>query len=65
MNKTKPNHEVTILHNAGFFSCCSVRLHMIIQYFNSYKKLPQIVNSSNSNVVRRHQKHGSSQHQET
>lgn len=33
-------------HNAGFFSCCSVRLHDIIQYFNSNKQLPDGVDSS-------------------
>ena len=32
-------------HNAGFFSCCSVKLDNIIQYYNKYKKLP-IVDSS-------------------
>jgi hypothetical protein len=33
-------------HNAGFFSCCSVRLDNIISYFNTNKKLPVIVDSS-------------------
>jgi len=32
--------------HAGFFSCCSVRLDKIIDYFNSNKKLPQNVDSS-------------------
>ena len=31
---------------AGFYSCCSVRLHNIIEYFNKYKCLPFIVDSS-------------------
>ena len=38
--------ELIITHNAGFFSCCSVRLHEIINYFNNNKLLPTIVNSS-------------------
>jgi hypothetical protein len=31
---------------AGFFSCCSVRLHNIIEYFNKHRYLPIIVDSS-------------------
>ena len=27
-------------HNAGFFSCCSLRLDNIIRFFNKYKLLP-------------------------
>lgn len=33
-------------HNYGFFSCCSIRLHDIIQYFNLHKTLPDSVDSS-------------------
>jgi hypothetical protein len=33
-------------HNAGFFSCCSVRLNEITNYFNHNRKLPEIVDSS-------------------
>lgn len=48
----KENHiEKKILvtsHNAGFFSCCSVRLHDIVKYFNEKKYLPEIVDSSKS-----------------
>jgi len=39
-------NKLTIIHNAGFFSCCSVRLYNIINYFNKNKKLPEIVDSS-------------------
>ena len=39
-------HELTITHNAGFFSCCSVRLHDIIHFFNTHKRLPQSINVS-------------------
>ena len=33
-------------HNAGFFSCCSVKLSETIDFINSNKKLPEIVDSS-------------------
>jgi len=33
-------------HNAGFFSCCSMRLDEIIKFFNKYKLLPIKVDSS-------------------
>lgn len=33
-------------HNAGFFSCCSVRLAQIINYYNEYKKEPKILDFS-------------------
>jgi hypothetical protein len=33
-------------HNAGFFSCCSVKLHEIVDFINSNKKLPDSVDSS-------------------
>ncbi len=38
--------SIKIIHNAGFFSCCSVKLHQIIKFFNTQKKLPDIVDSS-------------------
>ena len=38
--------SIIINHNAGFFSCCSIRLLKIIEYFNINKKLPSIVDSS-------------------
>lgn len=37
-----------VKHNSGFFSCCSVRLDRIIHYFNRYKRLPLVVDSSQS-----------------
>ena len=37
---------LTITHNAGFFSCCNIRLLTIIDYFNKNKCLPNNVNSS-------------------
>jgi hypothetical protein len=33
-------------HNAGFFSCCSVKLNEIVDFINSNKKLPDSVDSS-------------------
>lgn len=35
-----------VIHNAGFFSCCSIRLQDIIVYFNQNKGLPDHVDSS-------------------
>lgn len=35
-----------IKHNAGFFSCCSIRLENIISFFNEKKMLPIYVDSS-------------------
>jgi hypothetical protein len=32
--------SLVITHNWGFFSCCSVKLHNIIEYVNNTKKLP-------------------------
>jgi hypothetical protein len=37
---------VVFEHNAGFFSCCSVRLDKICQFINENKKLPDYVDSS-------------------
>ena len=41
------NDSLRIFHNAGFFSCCSVRISEIVEFFNTYKKLPKIVDSCN------------------
>ena len=35
-----------ITHNFGFFSCCSVKLHDIVEYFNYHKNIPSDVDSS-------------------
>lgn len=37
---------LTITHSYGFFSCCSVRLDNIINFFNIHKILPKIVDST-------------------
>lgn len=37
---------IKITHNAGFFSCCSVKLHCITQFINKNKKQPENVDSS-------------------
>jgi len=37
--------ELQIKHDGGFFSCCSVRLHFLVEFFNKYKELPLILNS--------------------
>ena len=36
-----------IEHEAGFFSCCSIRLQTIINYHNEHKKCPDIIDSKN------------------
>jgi hypothetical protein len=38
---------LVIKHNSGFFSCCSVKLNSIINFFNSEKKLPDIIDTTN------------------
>jgi hypothetical protein len=35
-----------ITHDYGFFSCCSIRLHNIIEFFNKKKKCPTTIDSS-------------------
>ena len=37
---------IKIIHNAGFFSCCSVKLTKIVDFINSNKRLPDNVDSS-------------------
>ena len=39
--------SVIVYHNAGFFSCCSLKLHQIVEYINSHNNLPEHVDSSN------------------
>lgn len=38
--------SVTCKHNAGFFSCCSVKLDNIVNYINLNSKIPSSVDSS-------------------
>lgn len=38
--------SLTIKHNAGFFSCCSVKLTKIVEYINKNKKIPYSVDST-------------------
>lgn len=40
-------NSVTTNHNAGFFSCCTIKLCDITTYIDRYKKLPELVDSSN------------------
>jgi hypothetical protein len=37
---------IKVTHNAGFFSCCSVRVTDIVKFMNLNKKLPDSVDSS-------------------
>ena len=34
------------IHNAGFFSCCSIKLNDLIVFYNVYKRVPDEVDSS-------------------
>lgn len=38
--------NLDVKHEGGFFSCCSVRLYYLILFFNKYKKLPEIFNTT-------------------
>jgi hypothetical protein len=38
----------TLHKNAGFFSCCSVLLHLIVKFYNLNRRLPNIVDTSES-----------------
>lgn len=40
-----------ITHNAGFFSCCSIKLLDIINYFNTNKEIPLNVDSSSQFIL--------------
>ena len=35
--------SLVIYHTAGFFSCCTIKLHNILEFFNKYKCLPQYI----------------------
>ena len=43
---SKSQKTLVVSHNAGFFSCCTVKLNKIIHYFNYYKQLPLILDCS-------------------
>jgi hypothetical protein len=38
--------DLDVRHEGGFFSCCSVRLYFLILFFNKFKKLPKIFNTT-------------------
>jgi hypothetical protein len=40
------NKDCVVFHNSGFFSCCSVKLHAIVEFQNRYKRYPNVVDSS-------------------
>ena len=42
---------IKVTHNCGFFSCCSVKLHYIVEYFNKEKQLPDSVDSSEQFLI--------------
>jgi hypothetical protein len=35
-------------HQAGFFSCCSVKLNQLVEYINTNLKMPEIVDGTNN-----------------
>lgn len=45
-NQIDNKYLLKTIHNGGFFSCCSKRLDEIVNFFNKYKKLPDILDSS-------------------
>jgi hypothetical protein len=42
---------IRVTHNCGFFSCTSVKLHHVLEYYNREKKLPEVVDSSSQFIV--------------
>jgi hypothetical protein len=40
------DETLVITHNAGFFSCYTIRLLNVLSYFNKYKQCPKIIDSS-------------------
>lgn len=38
--------NLVVAHNAGFFSCCSVKLDNIVHFINNFKRLPEEVDGS-------------------
>jgi len=38
--------NLIIEHDAGFFSCCSVKLDNIVSFFNTYKRLPKSIDAT-------------------
>lgn len=45
-SKLISNNKIKVIHDTGFFSCSSVRLHDIIKFFNYFKRTPEVVDSS-------------------
>lgn len=41
-----PEQTCVVTHDAGFFSCCSIRLRDIVRYMNKRRELPAAVDSS-------------------
>lgn len=46
MQLSDNNNTLIINHSYGFFSCCSVRLHFLIEYFNHFHHLPLHIDTS-------------------
>lgn len=39
-------HTLIVTHMAGFFSCCSVKLHAIVEFANSHGSLPENIDGT-------------------
>ena len=38
--------DLKVAHEGGFFSCCSLRLYYLILFFNKYKQLPKLFDTT-------------------
>jgi hypothetical protein len=38
--------DLKVSHEGGFFSCCSVRLYYLVLFFNKYKQLPYVFDTT-------------------
>ena len=41
-----PGRTVTSFHNAGFFSCCTVLLHEMVKYYNTFRVYPERIDAT-------------------
>ena len=44
MSPEQVQDTLIVQHTAGFFSCCSVKLHIIVEFINSYNVFPKHIN---------------------
>jgi len=46
IQQKKAPGTLVVNHDSGFFSCCSMRLEKIVEYYNQYVQLPNSIDSS-------------------